>query len=133
MQYDFDMPFIQNGTFLFDNGIQLNVGGRRENIALFNDNLLNISSDSFKNSKSRWGLFKIEGNSLYYERWYPKSFGSVFKVFSHECEILNDTTYIVKKQYRLVDGQQTEVTYPNHTYHFVEFANKPSSENNFIP
>ena len=119
-------------TFFYNNGFFLTFGcgNDTELIQCINE----VSNNNWaQNSKSGWGLFEIEGTSLYYERWYPKSFGSIYKVFSHECEILNDTTYLVKKKYRLVNGQQTEVSFPNHTYHFVQFQNKPNSDNNFIP
>jgi|GEM_PF-5666021 len=115
------------------NGIIKNIGGGFDTQASFEQYINDVANNNWaKDTKSGWGLFKLEGNTLYYERWYPKHFGGINKVFSHECEIINDTTFILKKQYRLVNGAQTEVTFLNQTYHFVAFANKPSSDNNFI-
>jgi len=132
--YHFDKSFINGATFFYDNGIVLGIGGRSENTTKFEkDFISNHNPEYLLKTKSSWGLFTINNTNLYIEKWSPKSFGSVHKVFSHECEILNDSTYVLKKQYRMVNGQQTEVSYPNQTYHFVAFANKPSSDNNFIP
>lgn len=130
MIYEFEPNRRTSPTFFYNNGVYLTFGCNNDNEL---EVCINETISKGWNFKEGWGLFKIESNKLYYERWYPKSFGSVFKVFSHECEIINNTTYIVKKKYRIVNGEQTEVTFPNYTYKFVEFANKPSSDNNFIP
>jgi hypothetical protein len=119
--------------FFYENGISHNIGGSANSLILLEEYINQVSNNNGAKYKSGWGLFKITGNSLYYEQWDPKPFGGIHKVFSHECEIINDNTYIIKKQYRLVNGEQTEVTFPNQTYKFVAFANKPSSVNDFIP
>ena len=119
--------------FFYEDGISHNIGGSFNSLTLLEEYINDVSNNNGAKYKSGWGLFKIKGNSLYFEQWDSKPFGGIYKVFSQECEILNSTAFIVKKKYRLVNGQQTEVTFPNHTYHFVQFQNKPSSDNNFIP
>ena len=71
-----------------------------------------------KNDKEDWGLYKIDGNQITFERYY-----------FYECPgqyiqktgiILNDTTI------------QMNDKYDNRVYHFHFFANKPDSTNGFV-
>ena len=127
---NFDPNKPSNPTFFYGNGVILSFGCNYDNELTV---CINEIVNKGWNFKTGWGLFKINGNSLVYEMWQAKSFGSFYKVFTYECEIINNETYIVKKRYRNVNGEQSEVSFPNLTYKFVEFANKPSSVNNFIP
>ena len=124
---------FSSATFFYDNGIMNDIEGSSSSLNAFEVYINEVSDNNWSiNNKTGWGIFKIESNVLYYQRWYPKPYCGLFKVFTHECEIVNDSTYILKKQYRIANGQLTELTFPNVTYKLVKFQNKPSPINPYI-
>lgn len=88
-------------------------------------------NDKSKAVKYFWGVFKIEGNSIQFERWYPSE--PPYKAYVRSGTILNDSTFKITESYRMQGGQKTEVTSLNETYHFKKFSPKPDSTNAFVP
>ncbi|MBN2175462.1 MAG: hypothetical protein JW731_15135 [Bacteroidales bacterium] len=82
--------------------------------------------DKLKNVKYLWGLYRIEGNRISFERLYPHS---PKKAYIRSGYIPNDTTFIITKSMRS-DG--TEVREKNEVYHFKKFGPKPDSICKFI-
>ncbi|MBW7845753.1 MAG: hypothetical protein H3C45_08955, partial [Bacteroidia bacterium] len=89
-----------------------------------------INSDSYKKYKSNWGVFKIEGNFIQFERWYPSD--PPLKAYVRAGTIINDTTFLITESYRMQDGKKTEVKTRNETYYFKQFSPKPDSTNTFV-
>ena len=123
----------RSALFLYENGIVLDGGG-------FPVDELNEQEEYFKSekwvssarkSKYGWGVFLIEGSTIKFERWYPSS-GPPLESYVREGEVLNDTTFVIARSYRVVEGQETEVRQRDETYHFKEFSPKPDSTNGFV-
>ena len=81
--------------------------------------------------KWQWGVFQINGNQIKYEKWAPGE--TPFYAFTYEGMILNDTTFVINKYYRMRDVQNKAQTEVYWEYHFKQFSPKPDSTNRFIP
>ncbi|MDR1153883.1 MAG: hypothetical protein LBL04_04160 [Bacteroidales bacterium] len=81
--------------------------------------------------KYYWGVFQINGIQIKYEKWVPSD--GPFSTFIYEGVILNDTTFIINKYYRMKDIDKKSPTEVNWEYHFKQFSPKPDSTNRFIP
>lgn len=116
----------------YGNGVVIAAGGLRKSVAELSQYLEKefINSDSYKKYKSNWGVFKIEGNSIQFERWYPSD--PPLKAYVKAGEIINDSTFVIKEIYRMQGGQKTEVESRNEVYHFKAFSPKPDSTNSFV-
>lgn len=77
-----------------------------------------------------WGAFNIEDDNIAFEKWYPSE--APYKAHISEGKIINDSTFLITKRYRLVDGIQTKVKVIDDEYHFRQFKQKPDSTNNFM-
>ena len=117
----------------FGNGVLLHAGDGYEYNKL-NEFEQIITSVEFINKlkgiKDSWGVFKVTGNIIQFERWYPGQ--PPLKAFVREGVILNDTTFEITESYRMVDGQKKDVHSKNETFHFKAFAPKPDSTNSFV-
>ena len=83
-----------------------------------------------KNIKFFWGVFNIKNNQILYERWCPSE--PPYRTYVREGNIINDTTFVITKLYRMVNGKKTEESELNEVYHFKQFSPKPDSTNKFI-
>jgi len=83
-----------------------------------------------KNLKYYWGIFKVEGNELLFERWYPTQ--PPLKAYIRSGIIHNDTTFKITEYYRMQGGQKTNIESRNEVYHFKAFSPKPDSTNSFV-
>jgi len=121
--------FYNDGTILYGGG-----GGEWGNTT---DNLeKNYFTNkawlqSNKDRKLSWGVFQIEGSNIKFQKWYPSS-GGPLKAYVREGEIINDTTFVINKLYRLKNSEISELKKENETYHFKRFTPKPDSANSFI-
>ena len=83
-----------------------------------------------KNNKTCWCVYRIEDDKIATNYWVsPKP----YQCFFEEGTILNDTTFVIQKYYRMENGEKTEETETDKTYHFRQFSPKPDSTNMFIP
>ena len=120
-------------TFFYKNGIIVApAGGGRNTIEEMDNYVMKsfIQKNDYKQSMLWWGAFNIEEDNIAFEKWYPSE--APYKAAIKEGKILNDTTFLIIKRYRLVDGVQTRVTVMDDEYHFREFSPKPDSTNNFM-
>jgi hypothetical protein len=124
---------FQSISFFYENGIYLDTGGNA-NSNLDADNYVItqfINNIEHKSSKIWWGLFKINGDNIIYEKWYIS--GNAYKAYVRSGKIINDSTFNVTKSYRVVNGAETNVSSINETYYYRKFSPKPDNSNNFIP
>jgi len=118
--------------FFYQNGIILNGGGFPKNELV--DREIEYKNGVFyihvKEIKYSWGVFKIEGNKIFFERWYPSE--PPYKAFVNAGDILNDTTFNITESYRMQNGEKSKVQTENTIYHFKQLTPKPDSTNSFI-
>jgi hypothetical protein len=81
--------------------------------------------------KYYWGVFQINGYKIKYEKWVP--INEPFPAVTYEGVILNDTTFVINKYYRMKDIDKKAPTEVNRVYHFKQFNPRPDSTNRFIP
>ncbi|MDR2916031.1 MAG: hypothetical protein LBV74_14600 [Tannerella sp.] len=119
-------PFIfyRNGIILGDVGYPIDRISEMEE--KFRDGFYATNA-----AKYQWGVFQIEGSKIKYEKWVPSD--GPFSAFIYEGVILNDTTFIINKSYRMRDIDKKASTEVNWEYHFKPFSPKPDSTNRFIP
>ena len=117
----------------YRNGVVLYLGGgyNQNQITDLESRMQNgiFYSDANK-FKNYWGVLNIEGKTIAFERWYPSD--PPLKAYVREGEILNDTTFIITKSYRMQGGKKTELKSQNEVYHFKHFSPKPDSTNSFV-
>ncbi len=80
-----------------------------------------------KNLKYYWGVYKVDGTEILFERWYPSQ--PPLKAYIRSGVIINDTSFHIK-EFKSANGSVIETR--NETYHFKQFSPKPDSTNNFI-
>jgi hypothetical protein len=81
-----------------------------------------------KQNRVSWGLYKISGDSISYEKWYHSG-GPPKVTYIRRGSILNDTTFIITGFERSHGGGSGSL---NEVYHFHKFHPKPDSTNEFI-
>ncbi|MBC8053489.1 MAG: hypothetical protein H7Y13_10540 [Sphingobacteriaceae bacterium] len=118
--------------FFYKNGIVLSAGGifskETEMDSYINKEFL--QTQSYKNSKISWGVFKISSNNnIVFERWYPSS-GGPLKSYIRSGVIIDNTTFTITKSIRSNGEEGRDI---NETYHFKQFSPKPDSTNTFVP
>lgn len=122
---------INDGYFFFRNGVLISTGG----ITLSLDDMDNmmiknyIDGKRYRKRKIDWGVFVVKGDSIYFERWYPHGPNMAYV---RSGKIINDSTFHIKKSFRLVNGLETEIRERDEIYYFRVFSPKPDSTNNFI-
>ena len=84
-----------------------------------------------KNHEAYWGLFKIEGAKIQFEKWYPVNAGAT-QAFVDAGSILNDTTFIIEESYNLERNKKKDYNKVNLTFHFRFLSPKPDSTNNVL-
>ena len=85
---------------------------------------------SFPRERYYWGLFRISGDQLVFERWHPGS-GGYNPAFVHSGKILDDTTFVITEQERSKTGEEGLLK-ESRTFHFQEFSPKPDSTSKYI-
>lgn len=120
------IPFIfyRNGIILGDVGVTMDRISEMEE-TFRNGFYVNNSK------KYYWGVFQINGTQIKYEKWVAGD--TPFSAFTYEGEILNDTTFVINKGYRMKNAGKKAPLELNWEYHFKQFSPKPDSTNRFIP
>lgn len=118
--------------FLYRNGVALdgNTIEYQELAAQENDWKTSEWHSNIKDLKYHWGVFTIEGNTIQIEKWYPSE--KPYSSYVNKGLILNDTTFLITEQYRMVDGSQTDKVIRNETFYFKQFSPKPDSTNPYV-
>jgi hypothetical protein len=124
---DIEIYFLfRNGNFLYGTYVkQANLSWMEEIFA--NGTYYNKYA---KNDKTNWGVFRITGNTIEYERWVPANGMERSQVYRYTGEIINETTFNISKTER-VNGEDQRSR--DETYHFKQFSPKPDSVTQFIP
>ena len=124
---DFQDVDLYETLILYKNGI-LSLPGTVEFDEL-NSYIESLSQTDQSNTKFVWGLFVIEDSNISINHWVAAQCGypSVLRV----GEILNDTTFILKKLTRL-DSQGIKESDIEETFHFRQLSTKLDSINNYI-
>jgi hypothetical protein len=90
-----------------------------------NQILLNVALiDKLKNAPSHIGVFRIMYPDIVIEAWEYRN-----TTFSHYGEIVNDTTFIVRKQ---INNRTNDVYTQKLIYKFKQFSPKPDSANRYV-
>lgn len=118
-------------TFFYDNGTIF--GG----ISIEDSNLSQKENEfqngtfyeSEKDCKYCWGRFIVNGSTIKFERWYPGE--GPLRAYVRRGQIINDTTFHISEIYRMQNGEKTEVSPTDETYHFKALTPKPDSTNEF--
>jgi len=120
-------PELFETYILYRNGIILNTGVVEKlkdlEQVILNPDMIN----KLKGMKDAWGVFKIEGNTIQFERWYPGD--PPLKSYIRSGVIINDTTFQITKSMRSNGEDLRDI---NEIYHFKQFSLKPDSTNNFV-
>ncbi|MDR2914050.1 MAG: hypothetical protein LBV74_04345 [Tannerella sp.] len=126
-------PYKVAPFFLYRNGVILEC-------TLFGLDKILEMEEEFRNGsyainaakyKYDWGIFQINGTQIKYEKWVPTN--GPFPAVTYEGVILNDTTFVITKYYRIKDIDKKAPTEVSWEYHFKQFSSKPDSTNRFIP
>ena len=119
---------IRFETFvLYRNGILYQTGS--EEFDKLESYIESLAKTSGQNTKYVWGVFSIENSTVKIEHWLPAQCG--YPVILRSGEILNDTTFVLRKIVRK-DSQGTTEKDINQTFYFRHLSTKPDSTNNFI-
>lgn len=111
---------------LYNNGVSLGPGSSTRSDL---DQLL--SSSLLYESRDNWGIFKIEGDSITQEQWFPGMGGN--PVLSRSGRVLSDTTFIFTRSKLIDTGGQIDVDEEiEQLFTFRQYSPKPDSTNNFI-
>jgi hypothetical protein len=123
---------VYDFSFFYSNGIFLNGGGGEKSIIQAEDYIkrLLIINKAHQGTKIGWGVFKVEGINIKFERWYPSE--RPYKAYVGEGKIINDTTFVITESYRMQKGAKTDIQPKNETYYFKQFSPKPDSTNEFV-
>jgi hypothetical protein len=115
-------------NFLYKDGVLLHCGNNDSSDTYHRE--VEYQNGTFykriKDNKLYWGVYKVEEDSIFIERWYPfRPFGA----YRQSGVILNDSTYHLTRIIR-VDG--TEESQIDEVFHFKHFSPKPDSTNSFV-
>lgn len=111
----------------YKNGILMRPGNTE--IKKMEDYVTSITNSNQINTKFVWGIFNIDNKSIKLEHWKAAQCG--YPTILRTGEILNDTTFILKKM-EIRDNKGITETNINEEFHFKQFDTKPDSTNNFI-
>lgn len=118
--------------FFYRNGIVLTVTYSSHKIPEIENRLKNgsLTGKDFVH-RDHWGIFRIEGNKIFYEKWAAQA--GYKPAFIHSGTILNDTTFIITSRQsnsKLFDSEKYYET--QIIYLFKAFDPKPDSTSKFI-
>ncbi len=116
----------------YEDGTVITPGGLETNIESLDNYIINsfIKKEDYIKVMYWWGIFNNNEDKITFELWYLSE--APYKPYISEGKIINDTTFLITKRYRMVDGVQTNIKELNDEYHFRQFYPKPDSTNNFV-
>ena len=117
--------FYRNGVMLYDTGTDTLDNSLEKYDAWFgSDFFLNY----IKTRNRSWGLYKIHGDKIVFERWTIAE--GCDPIIRFSGDIINDTTFVItQSEYPHSNG----VYQRNDTFRFRALSPKPDSTNVFIP
>jgi hypothetical protein len=117
--------------FFYNNGVFFDALDRPYEEAASNELQIDLENNLLRRSKSSWGLFRIEGNSIEVEQWRSEINGCETTLF-HFGEILNDSTFSIYRIESRTDGEVRLASEPNRIYRFRYLEEKPDSTSSFF-
>lgn len=87
-----------------------------------------IRSTDKNPNKYGWGMFKVYGSEIHIEAWSFRKCG--LHTIVHSGTILNDTTFLIQKKYRVHHLDNYEQS--NDTFIFRQTTAKPDSTNEYL-
>ena len=124
-------------VIFYENGVRFGGSG----MAILNIEIENKLSNSdytksLRDCRACWGPFEINSNNLKFE--FYDFMNNYWHTYIAHCEILNDTTFNVKKVTFSKTGEEVKNNeYPSSSllgeFHFRQSSPKPDSINNFVP
>lgn len=117
--------FLYNNKTILSGGWINSIVEPKKDIVFVNRNMNNGMS---KKIKSKWGAFRIYDKKIEFEKWEPSS-GGPMKTVIRQGDILNDTTFVIRKRINNYDGKTYLV---QDTFRFRQFSPKPDSTNRFV-
>lgn len=115
--------------FLYNNGIILYGHSHyNETIKEMETHLVQLSNknSSIYKNKVGWGVFRVIGENIEYDMWYPRADAPVYR---RKGIILNDSTFKITSFAKPNGKEFNEL---DEIYHFRSFSPKPDSTNKFI-
>jgi hypothetical protein len=121
--------FVLTTYFLYQNGVFIEYSSYKPEDSLKIENTMRDAEilAKIKSNKDRWGVYRIEGNKILMEKWYPSD--RPLDAFLKTGTILNDSTFLLNTVSE-PDGNKKEVI--NEVYRLRKFSPKPDSTNMFI-
>ena len=129
--YTMNGEYFRAITFFYKNGVAFQPIGDSHSLQEVDEYVLNelVGENRYHDVQWSWELFNIENDRILINYWVPPR---PFQCFFEEGTILNDTTFVIQRYYRMENGEKTEERETNKTYHFRQFSPKPDSTNMFI-
>ena len=130
--YTMNGEYFRTITFFYKNGVAFRPPSGSHSLQEVDEYVINelVGENRFHDSQLSWELYNIENDRILINYWVsPRPFRCYFE----EGTILNDTTFVIQRYYRMENGEMTDVGDVNETYHFRQFSPKPDSTNTFIP
>jgi len=113
--------------FLFRNGILRSAGGYSRYIEDNREKEMVSYYDKY--TKTDWGVFVIEGNTIQYEKWVEGPSGVSLAINRCSGYVENDTTFHITESYYSGRNETKQI---DQTWHFKQFSPKPDSTNVYI-
>ena len=130
--YTMDGEYFRTITFFYKNGVVFRPPSGYHSLQELDVYVINelVGENRFHDSQLSWELFNIENDRILFNYWVPPR---PFQCYFEEGTILNDTTFVLQRYYRMENGEVTDEGNINETFHFRQFSPKPDSTNTFIP
>lgn len=130
--YTTNGDYFRSITFFYKNGIAFRPIGDAHSLQEVDEYVINelIGENRYHDVQWSWELYNIENDRILINYWVPPR---PHQCFFEEGTILNDTTFIIQRYYRMENGEMTDEGDVNETFHFRQFSSKPDSTNIFIP
>ena len=130
--YTMNGEYFRTITFFYKNGVAFRPPSGSHSLQEVDEYVINelVGENRFHDSQLSWELYNVENDRILFNYWVPTR---PFQCYFQEGTILNDTTFVLQRYYRMENGEKTGETEINETFHFRAFSPKPDSTNVFIP
>lgn len=127
---DDKMP-LANIYYLYKNGVFLSRLVQDLDKAQLGTISIDTSNSFAKRVKSAWGVFRVNGKIIEFERWEP-SMNSCEKTVYERGEVVSDTSFVLKRREFRTNGKVGHTENLDSIFSFRSTLQKPDSTNQFI-
>lgn len=130
--YTMNGEYFRAITFFYKNGVAFQPIGDAHSLQEVDEYVINelVGKNRYHDVQFSWELYNIEDERILINYWVPPR---PYQCYFEEGTILNDTTFVIQRYYRMENGEKTGETEINETYYFHALSPKPDSTNVFIP